>query len=154
MHEDIKLVDAVDRPKGEICLVYFSSISNNTHRFIGKFEGDYQNYRIPFKRGEEFLEVDQDYVLVCPTYGGGGKDHAGAVPKPVIKFLNHEKNRSHCKGVIASGNTNFSESFCVAGTILSAKLKVPLLYQFELLGTAEDVKNVRRILSDFWGKEQ
>ncbi len=149
MHADIELVDSVDKPTGEICVVYFSSISNNTHRFVLKLDMG-KVYRIPFKRGDEDLLMEEDYVLICPTYGGGGKSTAGAVPKPVIKFLNKEQNRSHCKGVMASGNTNFGDSFCIAGPILSKKLGVPLLYQFELLGTAEDVKNVREILTSFW----
>ncbi|AHB36776.1 class Ib ribonucleoside-diphosphate reductase assembly flavoprotein NrdI [Spiroplasma apis] len=149
MHDDVIRVSdkEVVRPKGEIHLVYFSSISNNTHRFINKF--DYKNTRIPCELTEEIL-VNEDYVLVVPTYGGGGDDTKGAVPKQVIKFLNNPNNRKYCRGVIASGNTNFGDTFAIAGPILSKKLKVPLLYQFELLGTEYDVETIGKILRDFW----
>ncbi|AKU79342.1 class Ib ribonucleoside-diphosphate reductase assembly flavoprotein NrdI [Spiroplasma turonicum] len=151
MHNDIILVDDenVTKPTGEVHVVYFSSISNNTHRFIEKL--NINNSRIPYDLNEE-LKINMDYVLITPTYGGGGSDTAGAVPKQVIKFLNNENNRSYCRGVVASGNTNFGDSFAIAGPILSKKLSVPLLYQFELLGTSHDVETLKNILIKFWNK--
>lgn len=100
------------KPKGEIFLVYFSSISNNTHRFIEKL--GFKNQRIPIDIDSQ-IEVNQDYVLFCPTYSGGKGETSGSVPKPVIKFLNNEQNRKFCKGVIASGNTNFGDTYALAG---------------------------------------
>ena len=94
------------------------------------------------------LRVDQPYVLVTPTYGGG--DGHGAVPKQVIKFLNDEKNRSLCRGVISAGNTNFGTAYCKAGEIVAGKVGVPHLYRFELLGTNEDVSRVQEGLRKFW----
>ena len=56
-------------------LVYFSSVSENTHRFVEKL--GMPATRIPL-HGR--IEVDQPYVLVLPTYGGG---HAnGPTPTP------------------------------------------------------------------------
>ncbi|WP_277062976.1 class Ib ribonucleoside-diphosphate reductase assembly flavoprotein NrdI [Schaalia cardiffensis] len=127
-------------------LVYFSSATNNTHRFVEKlgFDAD----RIPLRKSEGPLQVTQPYVLIVPTYGGGNL--GGAVPKQVIAFLNNPENRSHCVGVISSGNTNFGTAYCLAGDIVAAKLGVPHMYKFELLGTAEDVSRVRKGLKEFW----
>lgn len=127
-------------------LVYFSSATNNTHRFVEKlgFDAD----RIPLRKNEGPLQVTQPYVLIVPTYGGGNL--SGAVPKQVIAFLNNPENRSHCVGVISSGNTNFGTAYCLAGDIVAAKLGVPHMYKFELLGTAEDVSRVRKGLKEFW----
>ena len=127
-------------------LVYFSSASENTHRFVGKL--GYRSARIPLRRGDEPLVVDEEYVLVVPTYGGGSVK--GAVPKQVIAFLNDPHNRSLCRGVISSGNTNFGEAYCLAGDIIASKLDVPLLYRYELLGTNTDVARVKEGLEDFW----
>lgn len=127
-------------------IVYFSSATNNTHRFVDKL--GYTAQRIPLRPTDEFLNVDQDYVLITPTYGGGVA--RGAVPKQVIKFLNDEHNRSHIRGVISAGNTNFGEAYCLAGDIISAKVKVPHMYKFELLGTDRDVQVVREGLEEFW----
>ncbi|AHI53357.1 class Ib ribonucleoside-diphosphate reductase assembly flavoprotein NrdI [Spiroplasma culicicola] len=151
MHKDIVMVssDVVIKPSGNIHVVYFSSRSNNTHRFIEKLAID--NSRIPMEV-ENKLRMDRDYVLITPTYAAGGNKIEGAVPKPVINFLNNEVNRNYCKGVIASGNTNFGDTFAIAGPIISKKLNVPLLYQFELLGTAGDVEQVKQILKEFWEK--
>ena len=127
-------------------LVYFSSASENTHRFVGKL--GFRGVRIPLRRRDEPLTVDEEYVLVVPTYGGGSVK--GAVPKQVITFLNDPRNRSLCRGVIASGNTNFGEAYCLAGDIIASKLGVPFLYRYELLGTPTDVVRVRQGLEDFW----
>lgn len=130
-------------------LVYFSSTSENTHRFVAKLGLEAQ--RIPLRPTEAPLRVDEPYVLVLPTYGSGKE--GGAVPRQVVKFLNDERNRSYIRGVIAAGNTNFGETYCLAGEIVSSKCSVPYLYGFELLGTTEDVQRVREGLALFWQRQ-
>ncbi len=132
-------------------LVYFSSTSGNTHRFVQKL--GIPASRIPLHDREGNFEVRDPYVLIVPTYGGGttatGRD-TRYVPKQVIRFLNNEHNRSLIRGVIAAGNTNFGDSYCFAGDIVSRKCKVPYLYRFELMGTTDDVERVRDGLARFW----
>ena len=120
-------------------VVYFSSVSGNTHRFVGKLGVAAQ--RIPLRPREEHLRVSEPYVLIVPTYGGG--DGAGAVPKQVIRFLNDPANRALIRGVVGAGNTNFGAHYALAGDVVAAKCRVPLLYRFELFGTPEDVRRVR-----------
>lgn len=127
-------------------LVYFSSVSGNTRRFIDKL--GVPAARIPLHAKEPALTVDEPYVLVTPTYGGG--DGHGAVPKQVIRFLNDEKNRKLIRGVIAAGNTNFGKAYGLAGDIISAKCNVPNLYRFEVFGTPDDVRVVHEGLESFW----
>ena len=100
-------------------VVYFSSVSENTKRFVDKLEA--QSVRIPIRTDEaaEFVH-DRDSVLVLPTYGGGNDN--STVPKQVIKFLNNPENRKHIKAVIAAGNTNFGSHFGKAGDIVADKL--------------------------------
>ncbi|MDT3330853.1 MULTISPECIES: class Ib ribonucleoside-diphosphate reductase assembly flavoprotein NrdI [Microbacterium] len=131
-------------------LVYFSSVSGNTARFIEKLGMPAR--RIPIHSSDGPLRIDEPYVLVTPTYGGGqGKgEEKGAVPKQVIRFLNDEANRSLLRGVISAGNSNFGESFCLAGEIISRKCRVPHLYRIEVFGTPEDVDRVSGGLEDWW----
>ena len=128
-------------------VVYFSSVSENTKRFVDKLEA--QSVRIPIRADEaaEFVH-DRDSVLVLPTYGGGNDN--STVPKQVIKFLNNPENRKHIKAVIAGGNTNFGSHFGKAGDIVADKLGVPVLYRFEITGTPEDVIEVKERLAQFW----
>jgi protein involved in ribonucleotide reduction len=130
-------------------LVYFSSISGNTRRFVEKL--DRRAARIPLHPRDESLRVEEPYVLVLPTYGGGIT--GGAVPKQVIRFLNDEGNRSLIRGVIGAGNTNFGEAFCLAGDIIADKCKVPHLYRFEVFGTPDDVRIVHEGLESFWKQQ-
>lgn len=131
-------------------LVYFSSVSENTRRFVERL--DRPAVRIPLRpRKEGLIRVCRPYVLIVPTYGGG--DHKGAVPKQVITFLNDPVNRSLIRGVITAGNTNFGEHYCIAGPIISAKCQVPELFRFELLGTSRDVEVVNSGLTKFWEQQ-
>ncbi len=134
-------------------LVYFSSASGNTARFIEKL--GLPARRIPLLRTEEPLVVDEPFVLVTPTYGGGqGRgEEKGAVPKQAIRFLNDERNRRHIRGVISAGNTNFGEAFCPAGEIISRKCDVPHLYRFEVFGTQDDVDRVSDGLERWWKRQ-
>ncbi|KAA0024144.1 class Ib ribonucleoside-diphosphate reductase assembly flavoprotein NrdI [Antrihabitans cavernicola] len=135
-------------------LVYFSSASENTHRFVQKL--DIPAARIPLHDREGNFRVDEPYVLIVPTYGGGnhytGADK-GFVPKQVVRFLNNSHNRSLLRAVIAAGNTNFGDTYCFAGDVISKKCQVPYLYRFELMGTTEDVERVREGLGSFWYRQ-
>ena len=132
-------------------IVYFSSTSENTKRFVEKL--GIKSTRIPlFGKEVEDFEVEKDSILVLPTYGGG--EDKRAVPKQVIKFLNNPANRAKIAGVVALGNTNFGETYCIAGDIVSEKLNVPLLYRVEILGTPDDVIEVKERISKLWNARQ
>lgn len=138
----VRLIDAPP-------LVYFSSVSENTRRFVERL--DHPAARIPLRpRLEGLIRVPQPFVLVVPTYGGGEK--SGAVPKQVAQFLNDPTNRALLRGVITAGNTNFGKYYCLAGPIIAAKCHIPELYRFELLGTQRDVEQVNHGLTQFWSQ--
>ncbi|MCI1664261.1 MAG: class Ib ribonucleoside-diphosphate reductase assembly flavoprotein NrdI [Bifidobacterium crudilactis] len=132
-------------------IVYFSSASENTARFVANCHLQDEGinvYRIPLRRSQGDLHVSEPYVLMVPTYGGGNAKKA--VPVQVRKFLNDPDNRAGIRGVVASGNTNFGDAFCMAGDIVARKCKVPFLYYFELMGTKEDETKVRNGMRDFF----
>lgn len=128
-------------------LVYFSSRSGNTARFVAGL--DLPAQRIPQGDGP-MPRISAPYVLVCPTYADG--EGRGAVPKQVIRFLNDPARRALLRGVIAGGNRNFGETFALAGTVIAQKCNVPVLYRFELAGTETDRTRVRAGLDTFWGQ--
>lgn len=127
-------------------IVYFSSVSENTHKFVVKT--GVPSVRLPLRTSEEPPVMHQPYVLCVPSYGRPGG--AGSIPPQAVKFLNNPVNREHLHGVIGAGNTNFGELFCVAADKVAAKCKVPVLYKFELMGTSEDVSKVKEGLEEFW----
>src|SRR5437879_11873668 len=118
-------------------MVYFSSVSENTHRFVQKL--GVPATRIPL-HGR--IEVDHPYVLVLPTYGGGRAtpdiNDGGYVPKQVIAFLNNEHNRSLIRGVIAAGKNNFGAEFAYASELGSRNVGVTKLSRFGRMGTADN----------------
>ena len=131
---------------GDPTIVYFSSVSENTHKFIQKT--GFKSLRLPLKTSATPPEVEGPYVLCIPSYGRPGG--AGSIPPQAIKFLNNPHNRALLQGVIGAGNTNFGKLFCVAADKVAAKCRVPVLYKFELMGTHEDVITVQKGLEEFW----
>lgn len=124
-------------------IVYFSNVTNNTHRFVEKLTNTGNKIRIPIK--EEFkMRNDTPFILVVPTYG----DHngEGMIPHQVKKFLVH--NAKLLVGVIAMGNRNFGNEYAKAGSIISQKFKIPYLYNVELAGLPEDVEEVNKIIKE------
>lgn len=130
-------------------LVYFSSGSGNTARFIAQL--GLPALRIPISLKDEMPLPDAPYVLVTPTFADG--EGRGAVPKQVIHFLNDPARRAGIRGVIAGGNRNFGATYALAGKVIAAKCHVPVLYRFELAGTVTDVSRVQEGLAKFWGTE-
>lgn len=110
-------------------LVYYSTASRNTERFVLKL--DRPNMRFP-------CEPQGRYILVTPTYA----DHTGehAVPKPVIMFLN--RYRHGLVGIVGTGNRNFGSMFCLAADVIAHKTGKPVLHKLEISGTDEDVRKV------------
>ena len=129
-------------------IVDFSSSSENTHRFVQRL--GLPAVRIPLNERER-IQVDEPYILIVPSYGGGGT--AGAVPRQAIRFLNDPHNRQFIRGVIAAGNRNFGDAYGRAGDVVAQKCSVPYLYRFELMGTPHDVANVRKGVSEFWQQQ-
>lgn len=127
-------------------IVYYSSTSGNTHRFVDAL--GIRSIRIPISMKETCPTINEPYVLICPCYADD--DGSKAVPKQVIRFLNNPTNRTYIQGVIGSGNRNFGKMFAYAGNIISKKCGVPCLYKFELSGTPSDVNNVRTGMDKLW----
>jgi protein involved in ribonucleotide reduction len=130
-------------------LVYFSSASGNTARFVAAL--GLAADRIPIRPDEPMPRPAADHVLICPTYADGmGR---GAVPKQVIRYLNDPDRRAGLRGVIGAGNRNFGTTFALAARVISEKCHVPVLYRFELAGTETDLARVRSGLAKLMGLE-
>ncbi len=130
-------------------LIYFSNLSENTHRFIGHL--GLPADRIPIRPADGTLTATEPFVLIVPTYGARAERK---IPTQVARFLNDPGNRTLLRGVIASGNANFGDEFCAAGHQIAAKCHVPLLYRFEIAGTPEDHIRVRDGLTQFWTNQE
>ena len=130
-------------------LIFFSSASGNTARFVARL--GLAALRIPVSPKDEQPAPDLPFVLICPTFADG--EGRGAVPKQVIRFLNDPARRSLLRGVIGAGNRNFGSTYALAARVIAAKCNVPVLYSFELAGTDTDIDRVRAGLEKFRGME-
>ena len=120
-------------------IVYFSSVTGNTKRFVDRL--GVSRTRIPIHGDPPRMYIP--YVLVVPSYGTGRND----VPPQVKRFLSDPENRDMLQGVIGSGNMNFGQLYGISARKIADKLGVDMLYRFELAGTDEDVIAVRNGLT-------
>jgi protein involved in ribonucleotide reduction len=107
--------------------------------------------RIPIDWDSSNITLDQPYVLLVPTYGGG--EGRAAIPRQVRSFLNIKENRKLLRGVVGFGNKNFGEHFCKAADLISAKTGVPVIARVEIFGTEDDVDKVKERLTLLYGQE-
>lgn len=124
-------------------IVYFSNITETTHRFVQKINTHGGTvYRIPLK-GDFAHCLLEEYILITPTYG----DHSGRghIPPQVRKFLNEADLRKMCVGVVSAGNRNFGKEFAKAGDLIANKLEIPLICKIELSGDSDDITLVSRV---------
>lgn len=119
-------------------IVFFSSASENTARFVARLGLPAQ--RLPVRPSDPMPAVAGPFVLVCPTYADGAG--RGAVPKSVIAFLNDPRRRALLRGVIGGGNRSFGATFALAARVVAQKCSVPVLWRFELAGTDNDIRQV------------
>ena len=133
-----------------IDIVYFSNYSGNTKRFVEKLD-EHNAIRIPIDWDSSNITLDQPYILLVPTYGGG--EGRAAIPRQVRSFLNIKENRKLLRGVVGFGNKNFGEHFCKAADLISAKTGVPVIARVEIFGTEDDVNKVKERLTLLYGQE-
>ena len=86
-------------------VVYFSSSTENTRRFVDKV--GIPSVRLPVVRKDPPVKGDAPYVLIVPSYGGGRMEPKHAIPKQVMTFLKDPESRDNCVGVISSGRCPF-----------------------------------------------
>ncbi|WP_068776908.1 class Ib ribonucleoside-diphosphate reductase assembly flavoprotein NrdI [Paenibacillus sp. FJAT-26967] len=106
-------------------LIVYDSRTGNVQRFINKLS--MQAVRI-----EEDLSIQEPFVLVTYTTG------FGQIPARVMDFL--KRHSSLLRGVAASGNLNWGQSFAMSADRISSAYGVPVLAKFELSGTSGDVE--------------
>lgn len=125
-------------------IVYWSGATGNTRRFVEKVGLP----RLRIENQSAPLAVTEPCVLIIPTYADG--NGRGAIPKHVLRFLDHPGNRGFVLGVIGGGNRNFGRMFAQGATAISAKYGLPVLHRFELAGLTSDVALVREGLIRLW----
>ncbi|MDG4658403.1 class Ib ribonucleoside-diphosphate reductase assembly flavoprotein NrdI [Ectobacillus antri] len=105
--------------------IVYDSMTGNVKRFIHKLG-------MPAMQIRDDLVMDEEFILVTYTTGFGN------VPERVDRFL--EQNHCNLKGVSASGNRNWGNSFGASADKIASKYGVPVISKFELAGTSKDIQ--------------
>ncbi len=130
----------------KVPVYYYSSVSNLTGRFAEHLAA--ADGRAVFNLADPTVrrrEVSGPWVLLTPSYKAGNAEEV-TLPAPVRSFLRSPMNRRRLIGIIGSGNRNFGIYYQAAARQLAQVSGRPVLFEFELSGTPEDVERCVEIL--------
>lgn len=126
---------------------YYSSTSNLIRRFATHLTArDGRPVRDLSDRDVRTTPAEGAWVLLTPSYKAGNDMHA-TLPGAVRAFLRSPANRRRLVGIIGSGNRNFGSFYQAAARDLARTSGRPILFEFELAGTPEDVERCAEILA-------
>lgn len=117
-------------------IVYFT-VTGQTKKFVQKIP---HVERIEIKPQNPFLEVNEPFILVVPTY-------VAAMVEPVYDFLETGDNVKYCAGLFGGGNRNFGGLFCFTVRDLAKEYQIPVLHDFEFQGSEYDVEKMEEELA-------
>lgn len=89
----------------------------------------------------ELLLILEPFILITYT------TKFGETPLSTSNFL--LENYINLKGVISSGNKNWSDNYGKAADTISKQYNVPLIHKFELRGNKKDIEIVIAEVSKF-----
>lgn len=130
----------------KVPVYYYSSVSNLTGRFAENLARE--DGRPVYNLADASVrrsEADGPWVLLTPSYKAGNRDEV-TLPAGVRSFLRSPQNRRRLIGIVGSGNRNFGVHYQAAARELARTSGRPVLFEFELSGTPEDVTRCAEIL--------
>ena len=105
-------------------MIVFASRTGNVRYIVSKLN-------LPSIEITESLTIKEPYLIFTYT------DKLGEVPKKIEDFL--QQNHQYCKGVIASGNSNFGDKmFCESADKISKQYNIPIVHKVDLRGYQHD----------------
>lgn len=105
-------------------MIVFASRTGNVRHIVSKLQ-------LPSVEIHPGLTVHKPFLIFTYT------DGLGDVPQVVLNFM--EKNYNYCRGIIASGNSNFGHHvFCESAEKLSRRYHIPIVRKIELRGFQHD----------------
>ncbi|MCB2833690.1 class Ib ribonucleoside-diphosphate reductase assembly flavoprotein NrdI [Streptococcus dysgalactiae] len=139
--------------------IVFISLSGNTLSFVKRMSLyleekhglHIEHVNIKQLKHETFL-LEQPFVAVLPTYleGGNGVTSGDVeiLTNPLGDFIAAHDNYKRCMGIIGSGNKNFNNQYCLTAKQYAKRFNFPMLGDFELRGTADDIERLAAVILD------
>lgn len=136
----------------KITLLYIS-LSGNTLSFVNRLSEyllttyDTKTRLINIKDlDHQTFPLTEHYITIVPTYleGGNGVDNGDKeiLTTPLREFIKEYDNYNYCLGVIGSGNKNFNNQYCLTAKQYSQQFNIPVIDNFEMRGTNEDIQRI------------
>lgn len=142
----------------EINIVY-TSLTGNVKSFSERLAsklGMYEVNLIDFTQDDMFFELDcNPTIAIVPTYMDGDNGISGEteiMTEHLRELLEFKENYKNLVGVIGSGNKNFNWQYCLTAKQYARDFDVPMICDFELRGTDEDIDMAVDSIEDIFNK--
>lgn len=142
----------------EINIVY-TSLTGNVRSFSERLADKLTEYEvnlIDFSDSDMLFELDcNPTIAIVPTYMDGDNGISGEteiMTEHLRELLEFKENYKNLIGVIGSGNKNFNWQYCLTAKQYARDFDVPMICDFELRGTDEDINNVVESIEDIINK--
>jgi protein involved in ribonucleotide reduction len=110
------------------------TITGNVQSFVDRVGMD----SIEISPADPLIEVNEDYIIVIPSYVGELNDDAR-------EFIEYKDNQKHLVGFVGSGNLNFGDDlYCINARELSEIYDKPVIFKFEYEGTEKDIEQFKK----------
>lgn len=105
-------------------MIYFASRTGNVRSIVGRLS-------LPNEEIQTHTVAQEPFLLFTYT------DGLGEVPNLVSEFM--KGNSALCKGIIASGNSNYGHRvFCGAADKLNEQYNIPIVAKIEMRSSQRD----------------
>lgn len=133
----------------KVSLIY-TSVTGNVRSFVTRLSlelcSDYEVKVIEYNESDCLYDIeDNPTIAIVPTYMDGDNGNSGEteiMTDHLKELLEYNENNSKLMGVIGSGNKNFNWQYCLTAKQYAKDFNVPMIGDFELRGTDEDIENI------------
>jgi protein involved in ribonucleotide reduction len=113
--------------------IVYLSLTGNVRSFVGRVGMD----SIELNYNNPLTEVNEDYILITPSYDD-------EITDVVSEFIDYKNNIDYLIGFVGSGNKNWEKSYVYNAKDLSKKYNKPLIFDFEISGTDNDIIDFKK----------
>lgn len=149
--------------------IIYISIEGNTRSFLTRMSAyakqqhsfNPTNLELNLKEVSEQTEPAEEtepFFVFVPTYLDGGDGITSGfteiMTNPLGEYVAYGHNADHCIGIVGSGNRNFNEQYCLTARKYAKQFNSPLLADYELRGTSQDIQVIYKKLMERWNTVQ
>ncbi|MGD1416506.1 class Ib ribonucleoside-diphosphate reductase assembly flavoprotein NrdI [Bacillus stercoris] len=113
--------------------IAYLSFTGNVRSFVNRVDMD----SVELDMSNPFIKMDEDFIVITPSY-------SNELINVISEFVDYKDNIDRLVGFVGSGNKNWDISYCFVAKDLATKYNKPFIFDFELSGTENDIREFKK----------